>query len=106
MNGLSANMTAINRATHLMSNPSGDDPYVALQQTHGCAAISSLEVRTPDDKFLLNEVMHLLPQSFGFQATHSSSQGKPEEQQHSSSQLLFDFLESLPHLLPRQAFLF
>jgi hypothetical protein len=28
------------------------------------------------------------------------------EQQHSSSQLLFIYFESLPHLLPRQAFSF
>jgi len=50
--------------------------------------------------------MYLLPQSFGFQATHSSSQGSLREQRHSSSQSLFGFFESLPHLLPRQAFSF
>jgi len=37
----------------------------------------------------LNEAMHLLPQSFGFQATYSSSQGSLSEQRHSSSQSLF-----------------
>jgi hypothetical protein len=51
--------------------------------------------------------MHLLPQSFVFQATHSSSQGKPE----GTAALLLpvavrSFSKSLPHLLPRQAFSF
>ncbi|TNM61899.1 hypothetical protein FHP24_20465 [Aliirhizobium smilacinae] len=50
--------------------------------------------------------MHLLPQSFGFQATLSSSQGKPGRTRHSSSQPLFYYFKSLPHLLPRQAFSF
>ncbi len=52
------------------------------------------------------EAMHLLPQSFVFQATYSSSQGRLTEQRHSSSQPLFILSKSLPHLLPRQAFSF
>ncbi len=50
--------------------------------------------------------MHLLPQSFEVQTAHSSSQGCLYEQRHSSSQSLFNSFESLPHLLPRQAFSF
>ena len=51
------------------------------------------------------EAMHLLPQSFDFQAAHSSSQGRLSEQRHSSSQVAVRFfLKRLPHLLPRQAF--
>jgi hypothetical protein len=48
--------------------------------------------------------MHLLPHSFALQAP--SPNGRMREQQHSSSQLLFIYFESLPHLLPRQAFSF
>ncbi|HBF32516.1 MAG TPA: hypothetical protein DDW73_23315 [Rhizobium sp.] len=49
--------------------------------------------------------MHLLPQSFVFQTTHSSSQGASV----GTAALLLPaavrfFSESLPHLLPRQAF--
>jgi hypothetical protein len=39
------------------------------------------------------DAMHLLPQSFVFQATHSPSQGAPDG-------------KSLMHFLPRQAFSF
>jgi hypothetical protein len=50
--------------------------------------------------------MHLLPQSFVFQVTHPPPKGRLTEQRHSSSQPLFNSFESLPHLLPRQAFSF
>ncbi|OWV84229.1 hypothetical protein ATY78_05855 [Rhizobium sp. R635] len=50
------------------------------------------------------EAMHLLPHPFGHAGAPSSSQGRLRERQHSSSQLSFGFIESLPHLLPRQAF--
>ncbi len=50
--------------------------------------------------------MHLLPQSFVFQVTHPPPKGRLTEQRHSSSQPLFNSFESLPHLLPRQAFRF
>ena len=53
------------------------------------------------------EAMHLLPQSFGFQTAHSSSQGASV----GTAALLLPvavrfFSKSLPHLLPRQAFSF
>ncbi|MBX5050690.1 hypothetical protein [Rhizobium lentis] len=50
------------------------------------------------------EAMHLLPHPFGGAGASSSSQSRLWERQHSSSQLSFGFSESLPHLLPRQAF--
>lgn len=50
------------------------------------------------------EAMHLLPHPFEHAGAPSSSQGRLRERQHSSSQLSFGFIESLPHLLPRQAF--
>jgi hypothetical protein len=47
------------------------------------------------------------PAELRIQTAHSSSQGRLLEQRHSSSQPLFgSFRKSLPHLLPRRAFLF
>jgi hypothetical protein len=41
--------------------------------------------------FIVIEAMHLLPHPFELQTSYSSSQGRLQEQQHSSSQLLFGF---------------
>ncbi|TAU15269.1 hypothetical protein ELI24_34525 [Rhizobium ruizarguesonis] len=48
--------------------------------------------------------MHLLPQSFDFQTAHSSSQGTSVGTAALLLPVAVRFSESLPHLLPRQAF--
>ncbi|QAS83173.1 hypothetical protein CO657_35995 (plasmid) [Rhizobium acidisoli] len=50
--------------------------------------------------------MHLLPQSFVFQATQSSSQGAPDGTAAPPPSRCSILSKSLPHLLPRQAFSF
>ncbi|TAY61251.1 hypothetical protein ELH84_35850 [Rhizobium ruizarguesonis] len=50
--------------------------------------------------------MHLLPQSFDFQTAHSSSQGTSVGTAALLLPVAVRFSESLPHLLPRQAFLY
>ncbi|NKL64153.1 hypothetical protein GFL96_20025 [Rhizobium leguminosarum bv. viciae] len=52
------------------------------------------------------EAMHLLPQSFDFQTAHSSSQGTSVGTAALLLPVAVRFSESLPHLLPRQAFSF
>jgi len=50
------------------------------------------------------EAMHLLPQRFEPQTAHSSSQGTSVGTAALLLQVAVRFSESLPHLLPRQAF--
>ena len=62
-----------------------------MRYMHSCTATEPIPRNRECCINLLIEAMHLLPQSFVFQATHSSSQGSLREQRHSSSQSLFGF---------------